>query len=502
MSIPVLQAKVALPSDVTLQHRVGKAQLKKKFYNVSNPTSSEGVVISNLAKYVAKPGHTNFIYLTGYYLVGDRGDLRNAMRHAYPNPHASDTDQVLDQIITQLRERTKGLSGIDSLNFQGMGGAHSGPDISVEVSGQDLQDVLPAVKHVKDMLSQFAGVYEIRDNFESGRREIKVELLPSAKGLGLTTWGISQQIRAAFQGLETRTIQRGREPIDIVVRYSREHRSQLSDLETMWISTPTGLRVPLTEVALLSESVGYTAINHTDRRRAVTVLAAVDSARGNADQIMSIMEAQYPAFQAQHGAVKLASTGTRRETAKALESLGLGFALALMLIYICLVCLFGSYIQPLIVMISIPMAFIGVVLGHWIMGYPITILSRIGFVALAGIAVNDALILVHYANRQVRDNSISPIDAIRLAGRRRLRPIILTSLTTILGLAPLMAERSFQARFLIPMAISVTFGLAVATFLTLLLVPSLYLILEDCRRLGRWAWYGPTEEPAPGPSEA
>jgi len=395
-----------------------------------------------------------------------------------------------DEIVADLRRRTEHLTGIDSLQFATAGGPHAGADVAVEVRGDDLENVLPAIQHLKDRLAKFAGVYEIRDDFEAGRREMKIELLPSARGLGLTTRWVSQQIRSAFQGLEARTIQRRREAVDIVVRYGRENRSKFSDLDSLWISTPIGTRVPLREVAIVREGVGYAGIHHTDRRRAVTVFASVDPAVGNADEIMDVLESEYSAFSTQHGGVGFTSTGSRRETAKALSSIGFGFAVALMLIYVCLACLFRSYVQPLIVMISIPMGFIGVVLGHWLMGYPLTILSRIGFVALAGIAVNDALILVDYANRLVRDGA-TQIDAIYQAGLRRLRPIILTSLTTILGLAPLMAERSFQARFLIPMAISITFGLALATFLTLVLVPSLYLMVEDFRRFVRWVWYGP-----------
>lgn len=392
-----------------------------------------------------------------------------------------------EQVIAELRRQTANLTGVDSLDFAGMGGATSGPDIAIEVSGRNLEDVVATVEEIRTRLAQSAGVYGIRDDFETGQRELKVELLPSAKGLGLTTQHVSMQIRSAFHGLEARTIQRAGEGVEIVVRHASAHRRRFSDLDSMWISTPMGTRVPLHEVAVVREGVGYAGINHRDRRQAVTMFAHVDPALGNPDEIMAELEAAYPVLASRRPGVKLASTGHRREFAKATASLRSGFAVALMLIYMCLACLFRSYVQPLIVMISIPMGFVGVALGHWIMGYPITLLSQIGCVALAGIAVNDALILVHYANRLVRHGAERK-DAIHQAGMRRLRPIILTSLTTILGLAPLMMERSFQAKFLIPMAISVTFGLAVATLLTLILVPSLYLITEDVRRFTRWGW--------------
>jgi len=406
-----------------------------------------------------------------------------------------------EQIILELRRLTADLTGIDSLQIVGMGGARSSDDLAVEVTGDQFEHVLPAVQHMKRIMGEYAGVYDLRDDFETGRREIKIELLPSARALGLNTQLVSLQIRSAFQGIEARTIQRGREPIDIMVRYGLENRDRLSDLEHMWISTPTGVRVPLTEVAVLREGVGYAAVNHTNRHRAVRIYGQVDPALGNADDIMTELEQMYPKLQLQHPGVRFASTGSRREFARAIESLKTGFLVAVLLIYVCLACLFRSYVQPLIVMISIPMAFIGVVLGHWVMGYPITLLSRIGYIALAGIAVNDALILVDYANRQVRCGR-NRYEAIYEAGLRRLRPILLTSLTTILGLAPLMAERSFQARFLIPMAISITFGLAIVTFLTLLLVPALYMIFEDVRRMGRWLWHGQGEVTRPEPALA
>ncbi len=392
-----------------------------------------------------------------------------------------------EQILNALRKETSHIAGIDSLEFETMGGPAAGADVAIEVKGDNLTDILPAVQDIKDRLAKLAGVYDIRDDFEAGQREIKVKLLPSARTLGLTTQWVSQQIRSAFYGITARTIQRASKSVDIVVRYDLSNRNKLSDIEKLWISTPTGKRVPLTEIAVLYEGIGYAAIRHTDGQRAVTIYASVDPARGNPDEIMDMFESQYSQIELMHPGINLASTGSRRENARAMSSIWSGFIIAVVLIYVLLACLFRSYIQPVIVMISIPMAFIGVTLGHLIMGYSITLLSQIGYVALAGIAVNDALILVDYANRKMRAGT-DRFDALYQAGMRRLRPILLTSLTTILGLAPLMAERSFQARFLIPMAISITFGLAIATLLNLLLVPALYLIFEDIKVIGRKIW--------------
>jgi len=462
---------------------------------VGTPVGQTEAVLSQIEKAVEEMPEVNYYYsLVGALasqeepvLAAVQSNIGQIMIELHP---AETRTRTSDEILNILREKTKNLSGVDSIEFIAWGGAFAGPDISIEVSGERLEDLLPAVQHLKDRLRDFDGVYNINDDFEAGTREIRVELLPAARTLGLDTLSVAQQIRSAFHGLTARTIQRGRDAVDIVVRYPRQYRGRISTLEKMWISTPTGLRVPLREIADLTEGVGYAVIKRHDRRRAITVSAAVDRSRANPDDIMEVLESEYPSFEAAHPGVKLISTGTRREATKAFGSLRVGFVVAAILIYVCLAWLFASYIQPLIVMVSIPAAFVGVAVGHLVMGYPITIMSKIGYVALAGIAVNDALILVDYANQAVRQGA-SRHEAAVAAGLRRLRPILLTSVTTILGLAPLMAERSFQARFLIPMAISVTFGLAFATLITLLLVPALYLVLEDVKRAAVRIWSGP-----------
>ncbi len=463
------------------------AYLKMPVGTPAKQTEATLVKIENIVKQL--PDVRQYYTLVGGQISMETPELKSTQPYVgqilvelIPMEKRSRTSE---EILNVLREKTSDIAGIDSLEFETMGGPAAGADIAIEIKGDRLEDILPAVEDVKGRLAKLAGVYDIRDDFEAGQREIKINLLPSARMIGLTTEMVSQQIRSAFYGITARTIQRGRKSVDIVVRYDLMHRNKLSDIERLRISTPAGKRVPLTEIARLYEGIGYAAIRHTDGQRAVTIYASVDPARGNPDEIMDMFESQYSQIELIHPGISLASTGSRRENARAMSSIWSGFVIAVVLIYVLLACLFRSYIQPFIVMISIPMAFIGVVIGHLVMGYSITLLSQIGYVALAGIAVNDALILVDYANRKMRAGD-NRFDALYQAGLRRLRPILLTSLTTILGLAPLMAERSFQARFLIPMAISITFGLAVATLLNLLLVPALYLIFEDVRSLFRF----------------
>jgi multidrug efflux pump subunit AcrB len=254
--------------------------------------------------------------------------------------------------------------------------------------------------------------------------------------------------------------------------------------------------VPFREVARLTETRGAASMRRIDQRRAVVVSAAVNQDVNNADAITRELAPVVGGLEKQHPGLRIDFGGQRRETAKSLTSIWGDFVIALAIVYVMLAGLFKSYVQPLVVLVAVPFGINGAIAGHLIMGYPLTILSMIGIVALTGIVVNDALILVNFTNKE-RESGTPIVEAVIAAGRRRLRPILLTSLTTILGLAPLMAETSFQARFLIPLAISISFGLAFATVLTLVVVPSFYLIAFDLRTIALRIWNGPRPSPTP-----
>jgi multidrug efflux pump subunit AcrB len=247
--------------------------------------------------------------------------------------------------------------------------------------------------------------------------------------------------------------------------------------------------VPFSEVARLEEGRGHTAIRRVNQRRAVVVSADVDQARGNAEQITAALAGPIAELERRIPGVRIAFAGNKRELGKSLGSLNRDFLIAVLLIFVMLAGLFRSYTQPLVVLSAVPFGVIGAVTGHFIMGYPLTILSLIGLVALTGIAVNDALILVNFINKEIAAGR-QVFEAVINGGRRRMRPILLTSMTTILGLAPLMAEQSMQARFLIPMAVSITFGLAFATVLTLVVVPCFYMIRHDVHAVAGRIWHG------------
>ena len=402
-----------------------------------------------------------------------------------------------DAIIADLRAATADIAGIESLTFQPLQGGPGGMPIEIEVTGDRVNDLLAASEVLRDRLGQFAGVFDLRDDFERGRREMQIELLEAARPLRFTTQTVATEIRGAFYGLEARKIQREREDIDIRVRFPLDRRRNVSEIEAMWLAAPGGGMVPLTEIARLQEGRGYASLRRIDQRRAIVVSADVDQAIGNAQQIIASLQPTVDELEARYPGVRIHFAGTFRETARAFGSLRRDFTIAVLAIFVMLAGLFKSYVQPLIVMLAIPFGLNGALVGHVVMGYPLTLLSLIGMVALTGIVVNDALILITFVNNR-RLEGMSALEAVILGGKRRFRPILLTSLTTILGLAPMMAETSFQAAYLIPMAISISFGLAFATVLTLLIVPCLYMFVEDVRKALHWIWVGHAEPAAPG----
>ncbi len=404
---------------------------------------------------------------------------------------AEERDRSSDEITLQMRERTAGVTGVNSLTFRPMHGGPGGAPISIEVAGESLGDLVAVTSKIKSALREYAGVYDIEDNFDAGQREVQIELLDSGRALGLTTQSLAMQIRAAFYGLEARKIQREREDVKIMVRYPASFRTRIDDLCQMRVAVGGGQLVPISEVARISEGTGYATIRRMNQKRTVTVSADVDQHVANAKEILTELIPRLDGWCHDYAGVSYAFRGDQEEFAKSFSSLKRDQTIALILVFTILVALFKSYIQPVIVMTAIPFGLIGAVIGHYVMGYPLTFLSLIGLVALTGIVVNDSLILVDFINRRVAVGE-EIHEAVVQGGLARLRAIILTSITTVLGLAPLLCETSLQAKFLIPMGVSIAFGLAFATVVTLVVVPCLYVMQDDARRmwrnLRRWAW--------------
>ena len=386
-----------------------------------------------------------------------------------------------ETILRELRTASRDIPGVNAVKFESVHGGPGGRSIQIEISHTDPEQLRIVADEFKEELRHYAGVFDIDDDMDPGRPEVQIELLDSARAIGMTTQSLATQVRAAFYGLESRKIQRDREDVKIMVRFPEAHRRNITDIEEMWVTAPDGTLVPFKEVARIKEGRSYASIKRNNQKRTVAVTADVDQAIGNADQINNEIASLFPKYAAQYPGMQFGFGGEKEEFGKAFASLRRDFLIAAGLIYIILAALFRSYIQPIIVMTAIPFGLIGAVLGHWVMGYPLTILSLIGLVALTGIVVNDSLILIDYLNRR-REEGATAYDATIEAGVARLRAILLTSITTILGLAPLLLETSFQARFLIPMGISIAGGVAFATVLTLIGVPCIYLIFFDIRR--------------------
>jgi multidrug efflux pump subunit AcrB len=297
---------------------------------------------------------------------------------------------------------------------------------------------------------------------------------------------LARQVRQAFYGEEAQRIQRGRDDVRIMVRYPRDQRASLGDLENMRIRAPGGIEVPFSTVAEAEIGRGYSTIDRVDRRRAINVTAKVDSTRTNENEVLAQLTArELPAILSPHPGVLYTLEGEQREQQDSLVALGRGFIFAMLGIFALLAIPLRSYLQPIMIMSAIPFGIVGAVAGHMIQGMDLTILSGFGIVALSGVVVNDSLILVDYVNRNRRPGV--PLHVVvRESGMARFRPILLTSLTTFGGLTPLLLEQSLQAKFMIPMAISLAYGIVFATFITLIMIPAEYLILEDLKRVFNW----------------
>ena len=355
----------------------------------------------------------------------------------------------------------------------------AGQDIDVQLAGPDPDGLRAAASEVRAALAGYAGVYAITDSFRAGTAEMQLGIRPAAETLGLTLRDLGRQVRQAFYGEEAQRIQRGRDDVRVMVRYPREERRSLGAMEDMRIRTADGGEVPFSHVARVEPRRGFASITRVDRHRAVNVTASVDPAVSSSGAVIADLRARIlPGVVERHPSVSFTFEGIEGEQEETVEGLSQGFVLALLLIFTLLAVPLRSYVQPLIIMSAIPFGLIGAVWGHVVMGLDVTLLSLFGLVALTGVVVNDSLVMVDFINQRRHDLG-DLHEAVRTAGTERFRPILLTSITTFAGLAPLMSETGFQAQFLVPMAVSLAFGVLFATFITLLLVPTIYLILDD-----------------------
>ena len=358
----------------------------------------------------------------------------------------------------------------------------TGAPIEIQLSRISRDDLKKVTIILKDKLQTYAGVFDIKDSFSAGKDEIKLKLRPEAQNYGISMSSLARQVRQAFYGDEVQRIQRGRDEVKVFLRYPKDERVSLNNLEQMNVRVGNNIEVPLGQVAHGELSSGYSTITRTDRKRSINITADVDLTEANANEILARFEKEHiKALLEDYPSVSYSFEGEQREQRDTLGSLFKNFSLALFVVYILLAVPFKSYLQPLIIMSAIPFGFTGAVIGHLIMGMNLAVLSIIGIVALSGVVVNDSLVMVDFINRYRREDGKSILDAALAAGPRRFRPILLTSVTTFVGLFPLLIEKSVQAKFLVPMAISLAFGVLFATLITLLLVPTSYIIIEDIK---------------------
>jgi len=401
-------------------------------------------------------------------------------------PERRGGDVSISALVDAWRERIGHLPGAEELSFRAEIGRTSAP-IDIQLSGQDLAQLARLGASLKAYLAGYPGVFDIVDSLARGKQEIAIELTAAGHALGLTRGEVMRQVRQAYFGAEVQRLQRGRDDIRVFVRLPLADRSSWRGLEDLTVRTPSGQQVPLAEIATLTAGVAPTTLTRVDRYRTLNVTADIDKQRVNMVALQRDLGSHLEALTAQYPGTGFRFEGEAREQRESFASLELGLTVLLFVIYALLAIPFNSFVQPLIVMSVIPFGAIGAVIGHWLVGLDLTIMSAFGLLALTGVVVNDSLVLVQFINRHRGQGEADLLASVSAAGVARFRPVLLTSLTTFIGLAPLLLEQSTQAQFLIPMAVSLSFGVMFATFVTLLLVPVNYLILDDCTRWLRGA---------------
>jgi multidrug efflux pump subunit AcrB len=387
-------------------------------------------------------------------------------------------DVTSPQFEERWREKTGRVSNVRSLTFTA-DVVSVGKPVSVEASAPTAEKLDRTVAAVKDSLNRFGGVFDVTSDQDRGKRELELSLKPGARTLGLSLSDLAGQVRAAFFGLESYRLQRGQNEVRVYARLPDDQRNSIEDLNDYRIRTAGGAQVPLEEVANVSLGYDPSQINRQDGRRVVTVTADVDPGVTTGNAVTSSLQSSVlPNIQREIPGATFTFGGQQRQQRKAQSSLIIGFLLALFAIYALLAIPFRSYLQPLVIMSTIPFAWIGAIIGHLVLGISLGLLSIFGIVGLSGVIVNDALVMLDFANEEAAEGEDWP-DALVHAGQVRFRPILLTSLTTFLGLFPIIIEQSVQAQFLIPMAVSLGVGILFGTAVLMFMVPSLAMLQNE-----------------------
>jgi multidrug efflux pump subunit AcrB len=414
-------------------------------------------------------------------LVSVEGDIENATIEIQAKLVDSEVRPVSsNEVVKRWREAIGEIPGIRSLTFDAErgGGPSGGAGLTVELRGSNTELLAAASAELGDFMQQLGGVKDVASSFTNGKPQWDVELNERGRSLGLEADAVAQQIRAALYGARALRQQRERNEVTVLVRLPKEERAFSADIERLMILTPQGGYVPLADIAILHKALSPSSISRRDGRQVVTVTAEVEP-REQVPAVMGVLrEEAFADLRAKYPTLDFDFRGRQADTQDSMSSLQLYGFFSMLLIYVLLAIPFRSYSQPLLIMVVIPFGAVGAVIGHLLLGYSMSIMSIMGIVALAGVVVNDSLILIDYANRRRLEAGLSALDAVREAGIRRFRPILLTTLTTFGGLSPMVFETSRQAQFITPMAVSLGFGILFTTFICLLILPALYVSLD------------------------
>ncbi len=484
-----LTMPIGTPFEVTQKHinkiNTAAVDLQKKYVDAESGDS----VIENIMATAGAQGSTS-----GQSHVG------RVMFEITP-PEERSSSVTSSELVREWRRMIGDIPGAKEISYRAEIGRGGSP-INIQLSGQNFDTLRSAATQVKEALATYPGIEDITDSFEGGKQEIKLKIRPQAQALGLTLGDMAEQVRQAFFGLEVQTLQRDRDDVRVVVRLPAQERQTLDSLQNMRIRTPDGSSVPFSEVAEATMGRGFATIKRVDRKRTVNIEADADKQTADIEGIKRKLNSQLPVILEAYPDLDYTLEGESREQRESFSSLITGLMFVLTAIFALLAIPLRSYGQPFMIMLVIPFGVVGAILGHVIMGMNLSIMSYMGMLALTGVVINDSLVLVDYVNkRRAEGNSL--FNAVRISGVARFRAILLTSLTTFFGLMPLIFEKSTQAQFLIPMAVSLGFGILFSTLVTLILIPVNYLVFEDIKKLFIRIfaamisfWSEPTKQPA------
>jgi multidrug efflux pump subunit AcrB len=410
--------------------------------------------------------------------TGGRGGAANSgsVRFEITPAEKRESDIGSRELVKEWRQLIGVIPGAESLTFRAEIGRSSSP-IDIQLSGNSIATLQTVAEQIKQRLATYPSVFDIADSMSDGKEELQIELTEQGLALGLNRVDVSRQVRNSFFGVQVQRIQRGRDDVRVMVRLPIDERRSVADLKDILIQTPSGGRVPLSHVATLVPGQSPSTISRIDRYRTLNVSADVEKNDTNMTVLQADLKTYLDELVQQYPGISHSLEGEAKEQRESFGSLLWGMVFVFFVIYGLLAIPFKSYLQPLVVMSIIPFGMIGAVIGHWIMGMELTIMSLLGMLALIGVVVNDSLVLVDFINKK-RNEGLELMEAVKTAGVARFRPVMLTSLTTFIGLMPLLFEKATQAQFLIPMAVSLGFGIIFATFITLLLVPVNYMLME------------------------